>query len=155
MGRDSGCLALMAAIAGGAEVAIIPEVEVDPDQVVRRVQATYRGGKRNALIVAAEGARYNVAGLTHYVEEHHAPLDMEFRTTILGHVQRGGAPGAFDRLLGTRLGAAAAEQLAEGRPGVLVGLLRGEITAMPLAEVAGRTKPLDLSLLELARVLTI
>ncbi|HUG40867.1 MAG TPA: ATP-dependent 6-phosphofructokinase [Longimicrobiales bacterium] len=155
MGRDSGYLALMAAIAGGAEVAIIPEVEVDPEQVVRHVQATYRAGKRHALIVAAEGARYNAAGLRQYVEEHHAPLGMEFRTTTLGHVQRGGAPGAFDRLLATRLGAAAAEQLAEGRAGVLVGLLRGEIRATPLAEVAGRTKALDLSLLELARVLTI
>lgn len=153
MGRDCGYLALMAGIAGGAEAVIIPEVEVDPEQVVRTVRATFRSGKRHALIVTAEGARYNAAGLEQYVEANHAQLGIEFRATILGHVQRGGAPGPFDRLLATRLGAAATEQLAESRTGVLVGLLRGEITATPLAEVAGRTKAPDLSLLELARVL--
>lgn len=155
MGRDCGYLALMSGIAGGAEVVIIPEVETDPEHVLREVRETYRRGKSHALVVAAEGARYNAGGLARYVEEHHADLGFEFRTTILGHVQRGGAPGAFDRLLGTRMGAAATEQLALGGHGVLVGLRGREITATPLAEVAGRTKPLDIGLLELARALTI
>jgi len=80
-------------------------------------------------------------------------LGFELRVTILGHVQRGGAPGAFDRLLATRLGAAATEHLARGEHGVLVGLLKGEMAATPLAEVVANKKPLDLRLLELARVL--
>jgi 6-phosphofructokinase 1 len=73
--------------------------------------------------------------------------------TILGHVQRGGAPDAFDRLLATRLGAGAVEHLAQGGHGVLVGLLKGEVAATPLDEVVGRQKPLDRKLLDLARVL--
>lgn len=155
MGRDCGFLALMAGIAGGAEVVIIPEVETVPEQVVEEIQITYRRGKSHALIVAAEGAAYNAAALVRYVEERHPELGIEFRSTILGHVQRGGSPGAFDRLLGTRLGAIATEQLAADRHGVMVGMQGRELMATPLAEVAGRTQPLDLKLLELARVLSI
>lgn len=73
--------------------------------------------------------------------------------TKLGHVQRGGTPGLFDRMLGTRLGAAATEYLAKGLHGILVGLLKGEIVATPLAEAVAARKPIDLRLMELARVL--
>jgi 6-phosphofructokinase 1 len=90
-----------------------------------------------------------------WLEEQRADLGFEFRATILGHVQRGGAPGAFDRLLGTRLGAAATEQLAAGRHGVLVGMRSGGIVPTPLAEVVSHRKTLDLDLLDLARVLAI
>lgn len=155
MGRDCGYLALMAGIAGGAETVLIPEVETDPDQVIHDIQSTYRRGKCHALIVAAEGARYNAAGLTRYVEENYGDLGFELRTTILGHVQRGGAPGASDRLMGTRLGAAATEQLEAGRHGLLVATRGAEIVATSFAELAGHTKVLDLELLELARTLTI
>jgi len=103
--------------------------------------------------VVAEGARYNAEELARYFQKHHDRLGFELRVTILGHVQRGGAPGAFDRLLATRLGAAATEHLARGEHGVLVGLLKGEMAATPLAEVVANKKPLDLRLLELARVL--
>jgi 6-phosphofructokinase 1 len=103
--------------------------------------------------VVAEGARYNAEELAHYFQEHQERLGFELRVTILGHVQRGGAPGAFDRLLATRLGAAATEHLAQGEHGLLIGLLKGEVTATPLAEVVANKKPLDLRLLELARVL--
>ena len=80
-------------------------------------------------------------------------MGFELRVTILGHVQRGGAPGAFDRLLGTRMGAAATEHLAASEHGILVGMVKGEIGATPLAEVAANKKELDLRLLELARAL--
>lgn len=81
--------------------------------------------------MAAEGARYSSAGLGSYLEEEHAQLGFELRVTILGHVQRGGAPGAFDRLLGIRLGATATERLAAGEHGVLVGLRGGEGASTP------------------------
>lgn len=155
MGRDCGYLALMAAIAGGAEMVVIPEVETDPEALVHGIQDAYKRGKCHALIVVAEGARYNAAGLGRYLEEKHALLGFELRATILGHVQRGGAPGAFDRLLGSRLGAAATEKLADGEFGVLVGLRAGEIASTPLAEVAGRKKPLDPKMIELAAELAI
>lgn len=153
MGRDYGYLALMAGIAGGAEAIVIPEVESDPDELADELRQAYERGKAHALVVVAEGARYNAEGLARHFEKHRDRLGFELRVTILGHVQRGGAPTAFDRLLATRLGADAAERLARGQAGVLVGLVHGEITATPLAEVVANPKPLDLRLLQLARVL--
>ncbi|MFB0537163.1 MAG: 6-phosphofructokinase [Anaerolineae bacterium] len=153
MGRKCGYLALMAGIAGGAEAVIIPEVETDPEAVAAELRAAYKRGKPHALVVVAEGARYNATGLARFFEEHRERLGFELRVTTLGHVQRGGAPGAFDRLLASRLGAAATEHLAQGEHGLLVGLLKGEIAATPLAEVVANKKPLDMRLLELARVL--
>lgn len=153
MGRECGYLALMAAIAGGAEAVIIPEQETDPEAVAVELRTAYDTGKSHAIVVVAEGARYNAEGMADYFKLHGERLGFDLRVTKLGHVQRGGAPGSFDRLLGTRLGAAATEQLAGGGHGVLVGLLKGEITATLLAEVVANTKLLDMRLLELARVL--
>jgi 6-phosphofructokinase 1 len=153
MGRECGYLALMSAIAGGAEAVILPEFETDPEVVAVALRAGYERGKPHALVVVAEGARYNAEGLARYFERHRERLGFELRVTILGHVQRGGAPGAFDRLLATRLGAGAVERLDRGEHGVLIGLLKGEITATPLEEVVARRKPLDPKLIELAQVL--
>lgn len=151
MGRDCGYLALMTAIAGGAEAVVLPEVETDPESLATMIEKAYERGKAHAIIVVAEGARYDAEGLAAYFREH--ALGFELRATTLGHVQRGGAPGAFDRLLATRLGAAAVERLCRGEHGVLVGLLQGKVAATPLVEVVANRKPLDLSLFELARVL--
>jgi 6-phosphofructokinase 1 len=153
MGRECGYLALMAGIAGGAEAIVIPEVEADPEAVATELRTAYERGKPHALVVVAEGARYNAVGLARYFQEHRERLGFDLRVTTLGHVQRGGAPGAFDRLLATRLGAAAIEHLAQSEHGLLVGLLKGEIAATPLAEVVANKKALDLPLLDLARVL--
>ena len=153
MGRDCGYLALMSAIAGGAEAVVLPEVETDPEDLARELRLAYERGKAHAVVVVAEGARHDAEELHHYFARHRQRLGFELRVTRLGHVQRGGAPGAFDRLLATRLGAAATEALARGEHGVLVGLRRGEVATTPLAEVAAQRKPLDLRLLELARVL--
>ncbi len=153
MGRECGYLALVAGVTGGAEAIVIPEAEVDPETVASDLHAAYERGKSHALVVVAEGAKYNAARLAGYFQEHRKRLGFELRMTILGHVQRGGAPGAFDRLLATRLGAQATAQLDQGNAGVLVGLLKGEIVATPLAEVVTHRKPLDESLLALAGVL--
>jgi 6-phosphofructokinase 1 len=152
MGRDCGYLALMAGVAGGAEVVIIPEIETEPDVIAKQLREAYERGKAHALVVVAEGATYNAERLARYFSEHHE-LRFELRVTILGHVQRGGSPAAFDRLLATRLGAAATDCLARGQDGVLVGLIKGEIATTPLEVVATSRKPLDLSLLNLAQVL--
>lgn len=153
MGRDCGYLALMSAIAGGAEAVVIPEVESDPEAIATELRDSYRRGKSHAIIVVAEGAKYNADGLLKYFKVHQERLGFELRATILGHVQRGGAPGAYDRLLATRLGAAAVERLAAGEHGILMGLLGGEIQATPLAQVAVTKKCLDMNLLRLANVL--
>jgi len=152
MGRDCGYLALMAGIAGGAEVIIIPEIETDPDRVAKQLREAYEKGKPHALVVVAEGAKYNAERLARYFKDHHE-LGFELRVTILGYVQRGGTPDASDRLLATRLGAAATDCLARGEVGVLVGLIKNEIATTPLKVVATTKKPLDLSLWDLAQEL--
>jgi 6-phosphofructokinase 1 len=153
MGRDSGYLALMAGIAGGAEAILIPEVETKPETVVSILQDAYQRGKTHGMVVVAEGAKYDATELDKYFKEHSAKIGYEHRATILGHVQRGGYPGAFDRLLASRLGAEAARQLCGGNQGVLVGWLNDTPTPTPYEEIVGKHKPLDLKLFELADVL--
>jgi len=151
MGRDCGYLALMAGIAGGAEAIVIPEVETNPEALATELRNAYERGQAHAIVVVAEGAQYNATALADYFKEHHERLGFDLRVTTLGHVQRGGAPSAYDRLLATRLGADAVERLARGEHGVLVGLVKGEIMATPLTEVLANRKQLDERLFELAR----
>jgi len=153
MGRDCGYLALMSGIAGGAEAIVIPEVETTPEQLAAALYASYERGKAHAIVVVAEGAKHDVEELETYFKEHKQSLGFELRATKLGHIQRGGAPGAFDRLLATRLGAAATKALAEGQSGILVGLNKGEITRTPLTTCVANKKQIDMNLLELAREL--
>ena len=150
MGSKCGYLALMAAIAGGAEGVSIPEVPTTPDEIAEIIHTSYERGKSHAIIVVAEGAEYHAERLVDYFKEHKHEVGFELRATTLGHIQRGGAPGAFDRLLGTRLAAHAVEMLAAGTYGVLAGSICSEITSTPLAEIAGQTKQLDAKLFKLA-----
>lgn len=153
MGRDCGYLALMAGIAGGAEMTLIPECPTDPEAVAREIRRAYERGKPHAIVVVAEGAKPNAQGLAQYVTDQKARLGFDLRVSILGYVQRGGAPTFADRMLASRLGAAAVEELAAGRSGVLVGVQKNEIATTPLAEVVASKKTLDPKLVELARVL--
>lgn len=153
MGRNCGYIALMAGIAGGAEVIVTPEHPVEPQVVADRLRAAYDRGKTHAIAVVAEGSRHDAEGLLQHFAEHQDTIGFELRVTRLGHVVRGGVPTAFDRVLATRLGAAAVDGLARGEKGMLMGLAGGELVATPLEEVAGKKKPLDLALLDLARVL--
>jgi 6-phosphofructokinase 1 len=153
MGRNCGYLALISGIAGGAECIVLPEVETDPEAVACELRQSYERGKTHATVVVAEGAKYNAEGLSNYFQEHRERIGFDLRIIKLGHVQRGGTPGVFDRLLATRFGAAATDHVASGECGVLVGLIKGEIAATPLADIVGKRKELDLSLLKLANVL--
>ena len=153
MGRNCGYIALMAGIAGGAEVIAIPEYDVEPAMVASRLRAAYQRGKTHAVVVVAEGSRYDAAAMMKHFAENQGTIGFELRATTLGHVVRGGVPTAADRVLATRLGAAAVEHLARGQAGILVGQVGRDIVATPLAEVAGKTKRIDLGLLDLARVL--
>lgn len=161
MGRDCGYLALMSGIAGGAESILIPEVPFDPEDVAAELRESYERGKKHGLVVVAEGCKWTGNGhnrmgaddLAKYFHEHHKDLGFELRATTLGHVQRGGAPGAFDRLLATRLSAAATDCLAQSESGVLCGAHGGQMVKTPLSEVVVNKKALDMKLVELARVL--
>ena len=153
MGHHSGYLALMAGIAGGAEVVVIPEIETTPEQIAQELRAAYKRGKPHALAIVAEGAHYNAEALVAYFREHHEKIGFELRATTLGHVQRGGAPTAYDRVLATRLGAGAVAALACGETSVLVGWLHNRATTTPLAEIVGVQKPIEPELFALSQVL--
>ena len=155
MGRNCGYIALMSGIAGGAEVIALPEHELKPADVAERLRAAYQRGKTHALAVIAEGAKCGVHDLMEYYGAHRRSIGFDLRVTRLGHVVRGGAPTAADRVLATRLGAAAIATLAEGSHNVLVGMVKGDIVTTPLIEIAGRMRPADASLLELARTMAL
>jgi 6-phosphofructokinase 1 len=153
MGRDCGYLALMAGIAGGAECIVVPEAETSPSAVAEELRDAYRRGKSHGIVVVAEGSCNNADALARYFKEHQEQLGFELRVTRLGHIQRGGAPCAFDRLLATQFGAAAIGCVEEGRFGVLVGLRAGLIASTPFQSLPQGPKALDRPLFELARVL--
>src|SRR3954453_1138300 len=153
MGRESGYLAMMAGLAGGAEVISSPEFEVSASEIAQVLQAAFERGKTHAIVVIAEGVKENAAKILAYVDANRQRTGFELRATTLGHVVRGAPPSAFDRLLATRLGVHAVKSLRDGRTGVLVGYQKNEVTLTPLADIVGRIKPLDTELFELARTL--
>jgi len=153
MGRDCGYLALMAGLAGGAEVISTPEFEVSAGEIVQRLRAAFERGKTHAIVVIAEGVKENAGRILAYVDAHQHTTGFELRTTTLGHVVRGASPTAFDRILATRLGVGAVKALGDGETGVLVGWQNNMLTRTPLGEVVGRIKPVNTELLELARIL--
>jgi 6-phosphofructokinase 1 len=153
MGRDCGYLALMSGIAGGAEAIVIPEIEIDPEEVAKIIHTAYEHGKAHAIVVVAEGAKYNAAKLTKYFEDHKDRLGFSVRATTLGHVQRGGVPSAFDRILASRLGAGAIEAVDRGEFGVLVGLKGNKIVTTNLEEVISNKKGVYMNLVNLAKIL--
>ncbi len=153
MGRDSGHLALASGIAGGAESILLPEVDTDAETVAGQIVSAYDRGKSHAIVVVAEGARYNADRLSEHFHAHRQRLGFELRLAKLGHIQRGGAPNVFDRLLASQLGSAAVDQLEKGEFGVTMGMIDGRVAATALSKVVGVRKALDHKLLALAQVL--
>jgi 6-phosphofructokinase 1 len=151
MGRDFGYLALMGGVAGGAEMVLIPEVEMSLEEVAQGLLDAYIRGKAHCIIVVAEGYKPGTQAIVDYLKERREELGFEVRVTVLGHIQRGGSPSAYDRLLATRLGAAAVTELHNGHYGQMVGTRGREIVTTPLEEVMGSRIQLDLDLYELAK----
>ncbi|HSK98706.1 MAG TPA: ATP-dependent 6-phosphofructokinase [Rubrobacteraceae bacterium] len=141
MGRNCGYLALSSALAGGAEAVLLPEVEPYPEDLISSLASSYERGKPHFIVVAAEGARLSAQRFHEYVNATEDTF--ESRLTILGHVQRGGSPTAYDRLLASRLGAAGLEALAIGETGIMVGVSGRRTEHHPLEEVAAVKKGLD------------
>jgi 6-phosphofructokinase 1 len=151
MGRNAGDLALWAGLAAGAESIIIPEVDQDLDDIMERLHAGQRRGKKHSIIIVAEG----VGKAADYAEIIKQRTGWETRVTVLGHVQRGGSPTAFDRMLASRLGAAAVDLLLEGKAGRMVGIQNGNIVDVDFDEAFCRQHTLDTSIYQLARSLSI
>ncbi|MFN8373130.1 MAG: 6-phosphofructokinase [Anaerolineae bacterium] len=153
MGRNCGYLALMAGILGGAEIVITPEKPITMEEVAQSLDDAYVRGKSHAIAVIAEGAPFKCTDLVDYLNEHKT-IGFEMRLTILGHIQRGGSPTAFDRLLATRFGVAAMETLLKGESGVMVGLDGRDVHTVPLTEVTTKMREIGESWFRLAHILS-
>ncbi|WP_287418243.1 6-phosphofructokinase [Oceanithermus sp.] len=151
MGRHAGFIALDVGLAGGAEVIALPEIPTGPEEIAEQIRLSEAKGKHSSIIVVAEGAYPGGADTLMKAAQQIHPF--EGRVTVLGHIQRGGSPTARDRVLASRLGAAAAETLVSGSSGVMLGEVEGEIALTPLAEAVERRKPIDRSIYDLATVL--
>lgn len=151
MGRHSGYLASIAAIATGAEFALVPEREYDLADICQQLRARYEEGRDNAIIILAEGA----GKADEIADAIKDAVGFETRVTVLGHYQRGGAPTVFDRLLASRFGKKAVELLISGQSGMMVGLSCNTVMAVPIEDVIkGEKRPQD-EMLRLAEVLGI
>jgi 6-phosphofructokinase 1 len=149
MGRNSGYLALMGGIAGGVEVVLIPEISYNLREISLKLKEGYQRGKTHCIIIIAEGV-----GKTYEVSKFlEDKIGFETRITILGYLQRGGSPSAFDRLLASRLGAAAVEHLLKGETSKMVGLMGNKIEATDLEVVLSEQKIISQDLYNLALML--
>jgi len=152
MGRDSGFIAISVALGGGAEVVVVPEIPLSLDQVCDRVEESHRRGKRSSIVVVSEGPR--TGGVIPVADALTARLGMQARVVVLGHVQRGGAPTARDRLLASRLGAGAIAAILDNSPPSLIGEERGSIIRVALTDLADQRRTLDPALIELVHQLS-
>lgn len=170
MGRDAGWIALEAGIAGGADVILIPEIPYRLEVVIEKIQRRNQRGAKFSIIVVAEGARPQGGEMLYQPERElgGAPrpggignalgallkeqAQLEVRVTVLGHLQRGGSPTAFDRLLGSRFGAEAVHRIAAGQWGMMVALQSGQIVTIPIPQAVARQKlvPLQSDLISTA-----
>lgn len=151
MGRNRGFIALDVGIAGGAEDILIPEVETRIEQLALNIKRSFKKGKKSSIVIVAEGDDAGGAlSVAHQIWER---VKLDYRICVLGHVQRGGSPTARDRVLASKLGAAAVDALLKGMSGYMVGESKGEIVFTPLQETWRKRKELDSNLLRLIKVL--
>ncbi len=149
MGRNSGYLALMGGMAGGVEVVLIPEIPYDLAEISVKLRAGYQRGKTHCIVIIAEGVG-KTEEIRKYLKED---IGFDTRVTILGYLQRGGSPSAFDRILGSRLGGAAVERLLKGESGKMVGLIGNQIKATDIDIVLSQQKPINREIYNLALIL--
>ncbi|HBS59886.1 MAG TPA: 6-phosphofructokinase [Firmicutes bacterium] len=150
MGRHSGWIGLTSGLAGGAELILIPEFPFTLPDVCQQLRNSRAAGKLYSIVVIAEGAGSGVE----IGKEIHAHTGLDTRVSVLGHIQRGGAPTVFDRVLASNLGAAAVALLREGKSNLLVGCQNAKIVPVDINVAAGKTKPIDEELYALAGILS-
>jgi 6-phosphofructokinase 1 len=155
MGRDAGHIALNAGIGAGAEEILIPEEDLGLDRLLESLKKSKNSGKSSSIVVVAEGDKTgkNVFELKDYIEKHFPEYDI--RVSVLGHMQRGGSPSCFDRVLASRLGVKAVETLLEGKSNYMVGLLQDEVTLTPLEMAIKGQYNIDLELLRVSDIMSI
>lgn len=154
MGRDVGHIALNAGVGAGAEEILIPEENLGLERLLESLKRSKQSGKSSSIVVVAEGDKTgkNVFELKEYVEEHLPIYDV--RVSVLGHMQRGGAPSCFDRVLASRMGVKAVEALLEGKTNLMVGIQDNTITLTPISKaIKGHTK-IDKELMRVSDIMT-
>jgi len=155
MGRDAGHIALNVGIAGGAEEILIPEEDLGLDRLVESLDKSRNSGKTSSIVIVAEGDKIgkNIFELKDYVDENMEDYDV--RVSVLGHMQRGGSPSCFDRVLASRMGVKAVESMLEGKTTYMVGLINGNMELTPLEmAIKGKTK-INLELLRVSDIMSI
>ncbi|MBM4249930.1 MAG: 6-phosphofructokinase [Euryarchaeota archaeon] len=153
MGRRSGAIALWSGLAGGAEAVFIPESRENLRAVARELVEGRRRGKTSAIVVVAEGEE--AGGAFEIARKFKGLTGLDYRVTILGHIQRGGSPTAFDRILGTRSGVAAVEALRRGKKNLMVGVRDGKMVLVPFSRMWNRRKVPDLGWLGLVKMMSV
>lgn len=154
MGRDAGFLAQNSAIASGAEAAIIPEDQTDVDQLANFISRGFRKSKNSSIVIVSESKKDG--GALYYADRVRREYpEYDVRVTILGHLQRGGTPTAYDRILASRLGHASIEALKEGQRNVMVGIRDDEIVYIPIDRAIKKDKPINQDLIDVLAVLSI
>ena len=155
MGRDAGFLAQNSAIASGAEAAIIPEGNTDVDQLAAFIERGKRKSKNSAIVLVSEAQKDGVGGAMYYADRiRNEYPQFDARVTILGHLQRGGMPSAYDRILASRMGYAAIEALLEGQRNIMIGIKNDEIVYVPFARAVNMNKPINEELITVLNVLS-
>ncbi|MFV0471711.1 MAG: 6-phosphofructokinase [Paludibacteraceae bacterium] len=154
MGRDAGFLALNSALASGAEAAIIPERETQVDQLAELVQNGFRKSKNSSIVIVAES---DVTGGANGLAErmHREYPEYDVRVTILGHIQRGGSPTAYDRILASRMGVAAIDALLDEQRSIMIGIVNNAIVHVPFTKAIKDDKPVNENLLGVVQILSI
>ncbi len=154
MGRDAGYIALWTGISGGAEAILLPEEETDIDQLIALLQKGAHNQKSSSIVIVCEGD--DAGGATQIARQVNEKFpSFDTRVTILGHVQRGGSPTVFDRMLGSRLGIVATEALIQGENGKMAGILNNKIHFTDFKKAVKQHSPMDKELLRFSRILAI
>ncbi len=154
MGRDAGFLALRGGIASGAEAILVPEVKTDYAQLDNFLRSGFKKSKTSSIVLVAEGDEVGGAiKISEKVKKEHPEYDV--KVTILGHLQRGGSPTAFDRVSASRMGVSAIEALLDNQKSIMVGLANGQTVFTPFSQTLKNKKALNPQLLELTQILSI
>ncbi len=155
MGRDAGDIALNAGIGAGAEEILIPEQNMGRERLLESLSRSKKSGKTSSIVVVSEGDQIgkNIFGLAEYIEEN--LKEYEVRVTVLGHIQRGGAPSCFDRVLASRLGVGAVDALLRGETDVMIGIVHNKVTSVPFSEAIKGNNEIDEELIRVADIISI
>lgn len=155
MGRDSGYIAIQSGIAGGAELVMVPEVLTPISEVVETLKAGWSRQKSSSIVVIAEGEESGIASEIAEKIRQQVELNIDMRVTTLGHIQRGGIPTAYDRILASRLGLGALEGLMNGEKNVMAGVVNNELVYTPFRDTIRLPKPINEDLLRMVKILSV